>query len=244
VVPVFPPLALALGHRLDLLLSRAGRRTSWAELLRRGSPLAARACRLVLVCVVVGGIAAAAGRLTSPWLGVAPALAATAALTATLRRRALPWSACAAVTFVALWGAVWVILPAYNDRFALRDALRTEGGPPAGEPVRVVCYPQRFDSVRFYLPDAVTEAYTTQERARLVRRLEHGGDTLLVVRSGRPLAELLDELPESLEFVPRQSGGAFAVGWVRPRALPQHGATGGKSTMSAVAAVDSRQDVR
>jgi hypothetical protein len=147
--------------------------------------------------------------------------------------RVLPWSVCSAVTFLALLGGVWTMLPAYNGQFALRGPLRAQEREAAGTPLHVVCYPQRFDSVRFYLPDAVTEVYTSQERGLLRRRLESGGETLLVVRSGRSLAEVLDELPASAEFVPCQSGGAFTVGWVRPRADGREVRVGGNRVRAA-----------
>ena len=41
--------------------------------------------------------------------------------------------------------------------------------------------------------------------------------TLLVVKSGRPLQELLAEWPENVEFIAHDKRGAVTVGWVRVR---------------------------
>src|SRR5205807_3897819 len=146
--------------------------------------------RLVLACVLLAGAAAALWRLTPPWSGALLAAVAAAGLLGLARARAVPWSACAAVTFAALLVGVQVLLPAYNRRFALRGQLRAHAREAGAGPLTVVCYPQRFDSVGFYLPDAATEVYTPPERGRLLRRLEGRSETLLVVRSGRPLEEL------------------------------------------------------
>jgi len=130
--------------------------------------------------------------------------------------RRVSWGVCAAVTFLALGLAVYHLQPAYNRQFALRGALRTAHFPSSDRPV-IVCYPHRWDSVSFYLPRADVRVYTTGQRRELLADLRSRPRTLLLVKSGRVLEELLRELPDSVEFVAHGRPGAVAAGWVRSR---------------------------
>jgi hypothetical protein len=134
------------------------------------------------------------------------------------------WAACAAATFAVLLAGVQLLLPAYNRQFALRGDLQANAERLDPQTLRIACYPQRYDSASFYLPRAEVRVYTAQQRGRLLADLRAHPETLLLVRSGRTLRELLDVLPGSLEFAPRRRPqGAVAVGWVRPRAQPTDG---------------------
>ena len=62
--------------------------------------------------------------------------------------------------------------------------------------LRVVCYPQRYDSVSFYLPDADVRVYTAEQKHVMLRDLRDNDGTLLLIKSGRVLNELLAEWPE------------------------------------------------
>ena len=110
------------------------------------------------------------------------------------------------------------LLPAYNQQFALRFELAAEANrAPRQSKLSVACYPQRFDSASFYLPQAEVRVYNADQRRELFNDLQHRQSTLLLVRTGRPLEELLREFPESVEFVTRGKPGAVTVGWVRQR---------------------------
>ena len=120
-----------------------------------------------------------------------------------------------AVTFVVLYVGVRELQPAYNRQFALRGDLRKQVALLDQRPACVVCYPQRWDSVSFYLPQANIKVYHTDERARLLSDLRLQPETLLLVRSGHALRELLDGLPPSVEFIARNRQGPITVGLVR-----------------------------
>jgi dolichol-phosphate mannosyltransferase len=210
ILPALPSLALALGCYLNTLLPSPARWHAWEALWRTPSRLAFGAT-LVVLLLGLGFVAAAAAKELLPaaaglLLGGAGLVGLVVVLGA--RRRA-SWAGCLAVTFAALLLGVHQLLPAYNRQYALRDDL-----PPAGGPLRVACYPQRWDSVSFYLPDAEVAVYTAGQRGRLVADLRGRPGTLLVVKSGRPLRELLDELPPEARFMTRGGTGLVTVGHV------------------------------
>lgn len=120
-----------------------------------------------------------------------------------------------------LLGGVQFLLPAYNRMFALRDDLEALAAEKSQTPLHVICYPLRFDSASYYLPTANVESYRVDQRDELLRKLETQDQTLLLVKSGHTLQELLAELPRSLIFETQSSSrAAIAVGWVRPRPMP------------------------
>ena len=141
------------------------------------------------------------------------------------RLRAVSWAGCAAATFAVLFAAVQFLLPAYNEQFALRQPL-AQVGEGTGERLTVVCYPQRFESVSFYRPDADVQVFGKAQRDQMLRRLAERPGALLVVKAGA-VDDLVRELPESVHFV-RCGGGAVQVGWVRPHCPgPDGGERGG-----------------
>jgi hypothetical protein len=130
------------------------------------------------------------------------------------------WAACAAAVFAVLFAGVYGLLPAYNRHFAFRAGLHAHADELDGGAPRVACYPQRWDSASFYLPHADVRAYAAGERGRLVDDLRARPDTLLLVKAGRALDDLLHALPPSAEFVAKGRQGAFVVGRVRPHGGP------------------------
>jgi 4-amino-4-deoxy-L-arabinose transferase-like glycosyltransferase len=218
VLPVLPPLALALGCYLNALIPTGGLRQSGAFLWRRGSRLAYGAA--VLVLALGGGAALLAGghHLIKPAAAYAlcgGAFAAAALLTALHRR--VSWPVCGGATFAVLLAGVLVLQPAYNRQYSLRNCLRDV---PAGQALSVVCYPQRWDSVSFYLPRADVRSYSAGQRDQLLEELRSHPGTLLLVKSGPPLHDLLLRLPPSMEFVRQGRGGGVTAGWVRAAAAP------------------------
>jgi hypothetical protein len=90
----------------------------------------------------------------------------------------------------------------------------------AARDAAVVCYPQRWDSVSFYLPHADVRVYTREQRRQLLADLRSRPRTLLLVKSGKVFEDFLRELPESIEFVAHGRSGIVTAGWVRPRLEP------------------------
>ncbi len=218
ILPALPPLALALGCYLNVLVPDGVLRESWGRLWRRGSRLAYRASLLVLT--VGAGAALLAGghhlvRSTTASALCGGAIAAAALLVALHRK--VSWPVCGAATFAVLFAGVVVLQPGYNRQFSLRDCLRDVPRSPA---LSVVCYPQRWDSVSFYLPQANVHAYGVRERDQLLENLRTHPGTLLLAKSGPPLDELMRELPGSVEIIRHGRGGAVTAGWVRVSVAP------------------------
>jgi hypothetical protein len=166
-------------------------------------------------------LTATAVELISTTTGILLAGAAALAMAAVLfAGRSVSWTATAAATFATLLAGLHLLLPAYNQQFALGRELRTNAYLAPTDRLTVFCYPQRYDSVSYYLPRADVRVYTADQKQQLFRDLERGEETLLLVKSGGTLRGLLAELPPGVEFVSRGRQGAVTVGWVRMRAKP------------------------
>ncbi len=217
LLPAMPPLGLALGCYLDVLLPSD--LPFFAALRRRGVPLAAGAT-LTILTLGLGVIAIAAFKgMVKPTLGATMAGIALAATVYLLRnRQRASWAGCLVATFALLYLGVRELQPAYNRQFALRSDLRKHIAMMQNGTASVACYPQGWDSVSFYLPEANVKIYHTEDRKRLLADLRARPETLLLVKSGRFLRDLLDDLPESVEFETRGRQGLVTVGRVRARA--------------------------
>jgi len=71
--------------------------------------------------------------------------------------------------------------------------------------------------VNFYLHRNDVRVYTQEQRQRLLSDLDANACTLAFVKAGHSLDDLLQELPGSLEFLPRGRQAGVTVGWVRQR---------------------------
>jgi dolichol-phosphate mannosyltransferase len=215
LLPVLPPLALALGCYLNVRLPRGFRAGAWTSLLSRSTPLATDAAALALTMGLALALLAGARAMVTPFTTVVLACSALLGLAALLsRRRQASWAVSASVTAGVLVSGILVLLPAYNTQFALRDALRQ---PP--EDVPIFCYPQRWDSVTFYLPGADVRAYARDQRDRLLLDLKQHPDALLLVKTGL-LKELLEALPPSVDFRANGRPGAVTIGRLRVHREP------------------------
>jgi dolichol-phosphate mannosyltransferase len=218
ILPALPPLALVLGAYLDVVLLRPKLQTFWALREHRRGSLAFPATLTALVLGLGVALAATYTKLIPPMTGMLLAGAALLAIGAVaFAGRAVSWVVTAAATLVCLLGGIHLLLPAYNQQYALRKELRTYAEVAASDRPSVVCYPQRFDSVSYYLPQAAVRVYTADQKQQMLRDLQHSDGTLLVVKSGRPLQELLAEWPDGVEFISRSQQRAVTVGWVRVR---------------------------
>jgi 4-amino-4-deoxy-L-arabinose transferase-like glycosyltransferase len=219
ILPVMPPLALALGWYLDAVALRGlGARTGSA-LARHSATFARRVAQAVLAAGVAGGLAApAAGLLRWP-AGVALAAAAAGGFLFVSRaewrgRPRAAWALCAAAAFAVLFTGVYGLLPGYARKFSLRGQVRPLTDEAA---LPVVCYPRRWDSVNFYLRRDDVRVYTAAELPELVEALRGRRETIVFVKSGAPLDALLAGLPAGMEFVVQGRQGTLTVGRVRDR---------------------------
>jgi len=219
ILPAMPPLALALGCYLNQLVPRArqGADKGIHLLWRWHSRLAGAATLLVLALSIA--LLALAGFKQLLELSTALLLGSLAAscLTFFCTRR-LSWGACVAVTFAVLALGVYCLQPAYNRQFALRDPLSSPDIRADDRELSILCYPQRWDSVTFYLPQAEVRVYSRAQRRQLLADLCNRPKSLLLVRSGKPLEELLGELPSSIELVSQKRSGLVTACRIRPLA--------------------------
>ncbi|MGH7170740.1 MAG: ArnT family glycosyltransferase [Gemmataceae bacterium] len=217
ILPAMPPLALALGCYINLLVPRARQRTdAGIRLLWQWRSRLARPATLLVLTLAIALLALAGfQRLLRPAPAILLEMLAVAGLGWFAVRR-VSWGVCAAVTFVVLALGVYHLQPAYNRRFALRGPLRSRAVLAEKGRLSIVCYPQRWDSVSFYQPQADVRVYTRNQRRQLLDDLNTRPRTLLLVKSGKTLDELLHELPDAVEFMPYGRPGLVTAAWVRP----------------------------
>jgi 4-amino-4-deoxy-L-arabinose transferase-like glycosyltransferase len=214
LLPAQPPLALALGYYLSTLLPEGAAALQW--LTRRGLPWARNMTLAALVLAATLVAAAAFKGMIDPLLGVALAgLALGGLFVCSFNRNRGSWLTGFAVTFALLYFAVCELQPAYNRQFALREELEQNAAMLPGERLFVACYPQAWDSVTFYLPNADVRVYHADNRAALLRDLLTRPQTLLLVKSKRLCDDLLCDLPDSVEFVSRGPAHGVTVGCLR-----------------------------
>jgi 4-amino-4-deoxy-L-arabinose transferase-like glycosyltransferase len=216
ILPAMPPLALALGCYLNRLVPYARQRLDGGMqfLWSWRSRLAGAATLLVLaIAIVTLTLAGVRQMLELSTVLILGTLAAASFAFFSMRR--CSWGVCATVTFVILALGVCYLQPAYNRQFALGDLLAEKG------PLSIVCYPQRWDSVSFYLPQADVRVFARGQLAQLLADLRTRQKTLLLVKSGPAMDELLRQLPFSVEFLGRDQPGLIHAGWVRSIPLTQ-----------------------
>jgi 4-amino-4-deoxy-L-arabinose transferase-like glycosyltransferase len=213
LLPALPPLALAIGWYLHA--------TSPRDLWRVASQSAGASLALVLGAGLL--VTALAGGLH--FLPVREALLLMAVCVAALALLALAWSRVtwAHATlggFVVMLVGVHVHLPAYNDLFSLRGKLRKVAGIAEREGRPIVCYPQRYESLSFYLPNGRVQVFGAHQKAELLTYLRANPGTLLLVKSGPVLERLLAALPEGIEYHTADRRAAIQVGRVQARGVP------------------------
>lgn len=218
LLPVFPPLALALGCFLDRawdLTAEVRRRVLTPRLVHGMTALA-------LVAAMGGTCLAQANGLLRPLTGcvlLGVLFLALHALARSWQRlsESQAWYACLATTFAVLLTATQVLLPGYSERFSLREPVREQLAARTTSSAPVICYPRRWDSVSFYLQRDDVRAFSPEQLQQLIAEVTEQPETWLVVKAGPPLDQLLRELPASLEFVLRDRQGTVIFGIVRPR---------------------------
>ncbi len=235
ILPAYPLLALALGTFVALGIlpqarSACASRLNGAVISRRIHPawllLVHRATLATLgLGFAVSGAAALRGLWPWPAVVVADMLLLAAFLT--LWRRGPSrgaWAAltCGGTVFVLLVIGVYEILPMYHGAFGLRRQVRRQFDLAQNPNLPVASYPKRWDSISFYLERNDVDVYTPSQRAEMIRALQNQGQTLLFVKQGEALQDLLSTLPGDLEFVPRgRPDGKVVAGLVQAPAAPR-----------------------
>lgn len=223
ILPAFPFLALMLGA---FVASTLGRQRWAAWLPGRSHPAWSRwAHRATLSAFVVGmAVTGAAGaRMLIAWPVAVVANLVLLAVFAMLWQRGPSriawrgWGACGASVFALLLVGVHQLLPDYHRTFALRGQVRRQFELARDPGVPVASYPKRWDSVSFYLQRDDVEVYSPAQRAELIRDLRQQEQTMLFVKHGEALQDLLEALPGDLEFVPRGRPGRNVIGGVVQR---------------------------
>jgi 4-amino-4-deoxy-L-arabinose transferase-like glycosyltransferase len=203
ILPILPPLTLALGSYLDVLLRLGAQK------------LAGPATLLIVAAGALGSVTAAISGLL-PW-NVAGALATACCLLLlrlAWRLEGTGWRHCFLMTFVFLFLTLEVLMPAYHERFALRACLQACQEVEGIAQAPIACYPHSWDSISFYLGRNDVQIYGQEQRGSLLDALQRSQRTFLFVKRGRLAEELLQNLPEGVVFVPERSGGSLLVGWI------------------------------
>jgi dolichol-phosphate mannosyltransferase len=220
ILPAMPALALALGYTLDRLLA--------GEVLYRGrwdASLACWATQGVLTVTIISAALAGYAGLVRPERCFAMVVAAAAGMGWVWYRGrrqtvSVSWAMCGVSTFVVLLVAVQFLLPGYYHKFSLRSQVRSLLGASAYADVPVFCYPHHWDSINFYLGRTEVHSYSPEQRDHLLADLRRRPQTLLLVKSGPLLDDLLHALPASLEFVSTGRPGWVTAGVVqRPQSI-------------------------
>ena len=211
LLPALPPLALALGWFVHLSAPR------WRDLLVRGNVTATRSAVVTLLGALAVAGTATAMRFVRPDVGLFLCAGSLLALTLLV---ALPsrvsWAVSATMALGTLLAGVWFLQPTYNKQFSVRESLRRHLRE-SDRTRPVVCYPQRYESAGFYLPDNPVRVFGVDQHAQMGAYLCANPGTLMLVKSGPAFDRLVAELPPALEFRTRQRRGAVLVGRVVER---------------------------
>jgi 4-amino-4-deoxy-L-arabinose transferase-like glycosyltransferase len=223
IVPAMPTFALVLGYTLDKRLPSHGFRVQ--RLMRRASRtfLPYWATQGVLAAGFGGAILAAIAGLATPIqcaVMIILAITGIAWLTYHSRRQtpAGSWIGCGLTAFGLLLLSIHLIFPAYHRKFSLRAQVRSVRNASCREEVPIVCYPHAWDSINFYLGRQDVRTYGPSERDRLITDLQDAPETVMFVKTGPALDDLLRRFPPSLQFVPSSHGEIATAGIVRLRA--------------------------
>jgi 4-amino-4-deoxy-L-arabinose transferase-like glycosyltransferase len=220
---VLVPLAWRGRHALGGLVRLKVARPGWAA--DAGHPISALVFALLAFgwCVVFFSLSGCKRPVyilpALPWLALGLGWCLSSTQWHGLRWRPGPWASivCAAMVFVVLMSGVYVLLPGYHRRFALRGQVRRHQDTV----MEVFCYPKRWDSISFYMQRTDIQVFTVNQQEGLFAALQAKPRALLFVKT-RELPELLAAMPPSLEFVPiGRQGPTLSVGVVAPREIVQ-----------------------
>jgi 4-amino-4-deoxy-L-arabinose transferase-like glycosyltransferase len=216
LVPLLPPLALALGCYLDLTLPSRRLAPAWDWLVRHRSALAWRTAMVGLAIGLGGGGLALLAGVGQPERIALLTLGSAAGLIALNRGEwRARWLTAGGVTFVVLWTATHDLLPDYARRFSLKRAARSTLAA-AHQPAAVYSCPQAQDAASFYLRRDDVRSFTSATRSQMMADLYRRPDAVVFVKTA-DVKDLLAMLPPGLEFTAAASDAGVTVGRVGPR---------------------------
>jgi hypothetical protein len=211
LLPAMPPLALALGYALDRRLEHGIVLPLWTN-------------RAVLMAGICGALLAAHDELLEPEIAAVLVAVGIIALVYELwRRPSTPraaWTRCSLATFALLFVGVTFISPNYYRRFSMADEIRFTASADHGR-LPIACYPHHWDSIGYYLQRDDVRVYDRGSRKRLAADLQERPATLVFVKTGKALNELLEILPPGVEFAPCGQARTVTAGVVRRRSTTQ-----------------------
>jgi dolichol-phosphate mannosyltransferase len=217
LVPVFPPLALAIGCYLDATLPHARLAGIWSVLARYRTRFAFGLTAVALTLGLGLGITMFIMGAHKPeralYLTGGSALSLLAFLALFSQRRAT-WLLAGSATFAVLLAGIHELLPEYSRRFSLRHPVRMHLVQTNTTRAEVLCYPHFWESVSYYTERSDVHVFTRNQRDDLIDLLDARQQTLLCVQT-KYLPEILHDLPPSLEFISKGSNGEVTVGEVR-----------------------------
>jgi len=218
LVPLFPPLALAIGCFISASLPREKLMSAWAVVTRHRARLAyaVTASALGLGLVVALGMLSVGMHKSGNAVSLAGGCTlGLAVFLMRARRFQCTWLLATATTFIVLFAGLHGLLPEYARRFSLRHPVHLQLTPERAG-AAVFCYPHVWDSLEFYSGRSDVKAFNRDSRDDLYQALAERDHSLLFVQT-KHVAELLRELPVDLEFMPRQHDGGVTVGEVHRR---------------------------
>lgn len=128
------------------------------------------------------------------------------------------WAGCGAFVFLLLFVGQRAWLPAYHDRFGLRRHVELTAEYEQEEPMPIVTFPKRWDSISFYTKRDDVQSYGPAEIAKLADDLRIHGKAIIFVRRNGALQELQRALPKEMELqILNRQGDFVAVGLVQWR---------------------------
>lgn len=225
-----PFAAIALGLHLDLALP-----AGWRKLF--SLPTISAKSAFVLVGAIWIGLGCGAGY--KGWIDAESAYGCVAlgsSLLAVLgvwhwAGRGVAWSAPLAACAVLGVFTCWEVLPGYHEGFSLRGHLRQAMKPRWGADLlakasvkaetELVCFPHRWDSAGFYLPNAKITVFGPGDQAAMENHLRQNPDALLLMKPGRALNQFLARFPTRSPKI-ENSMGAVAVTRLEERGLTRN----------------------
>jgi dolichol-phosphate mannosyltransferase len=208
LLPAFPPAALALGWLAARQLP------AWRGWRRWAAPQADTVAVAGVASILCCTLAALALKLVRAEVGVALTVASLGGLALILGARwRMGWPGAFGVMASAMTLGVLYLLPGYHKQFSVRGELRYHASSSNLE-APIVCYPQRFDSVSFYIPNKEVAVFGPPQKSQLAAHLADNPGSLVLVKNGRALRELKAALPSSLKLVTRYERAAIVVGTV------------------------------
>ena len=145
--------------------------------------------------------------------------------------RGVAWSAPLAACAVLGVFTCWEVLPGYHEGFSLRGHLRQAMKPRWGADLlakasvkaetELVCFPHRWDSAGFYLPNAKITVFGPGDQAAMENHLRQNPDALLLMKPGRALNQFLARFPTRSPKI-ENSMGAVAVTRLEERGLTRN----------------------